>query len=65
MTTAPAEPPASADSWELLLQPLDLGPITLRNRVMMGSMHTGSRTAPTTSTGSRRTSANAPAAASG
>lgn len=41
MTTAPAEPPASADSWELLLQPLDLGPITLRNRVMMGSMHTG------------------------
>ena len=24
-----------------LLRPLDLGPLTLRNRVVMGSMHTG------------------------
>lgn len=41
MTAASAEPPAPTSAFELLLQPLDLGPITLRNRVMMGSMHTG------------------------
>lgn len=37
MTTAPA----ADGAYELLLQPLDLGPVTLRNRVVMGSMHTG------------------------
>ncbi|MCK0091537.1 NADPH-dependent 2,4-dienoyl-CoA reductase [Rhodococcus sp. HNM0563] len=31
----------TADSYPTLLSPLDLGPITLPNRVIMGSMHTG------------------------
>ena len=45
-------------------RPLDLGHTTLRNRVIMGSMHTGSRTAPSTSRSSRPTSPSAPRAAS-
>ena len=34
-------PPASAQSFPRLFAPLDLGFITLPNRVLMGSMHTG------------------------
>ena len=30
-----------SDSYPLLLSPLAVGPLTLRNRVLMGSMHTG------------------------
>ncbi len=37
----PAMPEASASPYPHLLAPLDLGFTTLRNRVLMGSMHTG------------------------
>ena len=30
-----------AEPYSHLLEPLDLGFVTLRNRVLMGSMHTG------------------------
>ena len=32
---------SSANSFPNLLKPLDLGHVTLKNRVLMGSMHTG------------------------
>ena len=32
---------AAASPYPHLLQPLDLGHTTLKNRVLMGSMHTG------------------------
>ncbi|GHH50106.1 FAD-dependent oxidoreductase [[Pseudomonas] boreopolis] len=39
---SPASPPPSADTaYPHLFSPLDLGFTTLRNRVLMGSMHTG------------------------
>jgi len=37
----PASPPASDTPYPHLFAPLDLGFTTLRNRVLMGSMHTG------------------------
>lgn len=39
----PAAPatPATPGSFPHLLSPLDLGPFTVRNRIVMGSMHTG------------------------
>lgn len=39
--TAPGEVPPGAALYPHLLAPLDLGHVTLRNRVLMGSMHTG------------------------
>ncbi|MCC6001615.1 MAG: NADPH-dependent 2,4-dienoyl-CoA reductase [Pararhodobacter sp.] len=39
--TAPVDQPAGAALYPRLLAPLDLGHVTLRNRVLMGSMHTG------------------------
>ena len=47
-----------------LLAPLDLGFTTLRNRVMMGSMHTGLEDRAPRPAGWRRTSPSAPAAGS-
>ena len=47
-----------------LLAPLDLGSLTLRNRVLMGSMHTGLEDRAATSPSSPPTSPSAPAAAS-
>src|SRR5690242_21942928 len=38
---AAPSPPASSSLFPHLLAPLDLGSITLPNRVLMGSMHTG------------------------
>ncbi len=42
-TTSPDQPASLADqsAYPQLMQPLDLGFCTLRNRVVMGSMHTG------------------------
>jgi 2,4-dienoyl-CoA reductase (NADPH2) len=40
MTTTPAAPAGDA-AYPHLFAPLDLGFTTLRNRVLMGSMHTG------------------------
>ena len=37
---------SSASDYPHLLNPLDLGFTTLRNRVLMGSMHTGLEEAP-------------------
>ena len=34
-------PSTAASRYRTLLSPLDLGPLTLRNRIVMGSMHTG------------------------
>lgn len=48
-----------------LLSPLDLGFTTLRNRVVMGSMHTGLEDRAAISIGSPTTSPNVHAAASG
>ena len=48
-----------------LLEPITIGDLTLRNRVVMGSMHTGLEDTPGTCPSSRRTSPSAPAAASG
>ncbi len=47
MTTAPSDPdgPAAA-SYPHLTAPLQVGDLTLRNRVVMGSMHTGLEDAP-------------------
>ena len=39
--TTPATAPATTPTFPHLLAPLDLGFTTLKNRVMMGSMHTG------------------------
>ncbi|MCC5987319.1 MAG: FAD-dependent oxidoreductase [Pararhodobacter sp.] len=39
--TAPGEVPQGASLYPHLLAPLDLGHVSLRNRVLMGSMHTG------------------------
>ena len=39
--TAPDGAPPGASLYPHLLAPLDLGHVTLRNRVLMGSMHTG------------------------
>ncbi|WP_295626687.1 NADPH-dependent 2,4-dienoyl-CoA reductase [uncultured Corynebacterium sp.] len=42
--STPARPAAAAhggSAYPTLLSPIDAGPLTLRNRVMMGSMHTG------------------------
>lgn len=39
--SAPTAPPAFPASTRRLLSPLDLGPFTVRNRLVMGSMHTG------------------------
>ena len=47
-----------------LLAPSSVGGLTLRNRVVMGSMHTGMEDRPSTCRSSRRTSPSAPAAAS-
>ena len=33
--------PAPTTDYPTLLSPIQAGPLTLRNRVMMGSMHTG------------------------
>jgi 2,4-dienoyl-CoA reductase (NADPH2) len=43
MTPAPSSlsPSFSSSPYPHLLQPLDLGHVTLKNRVLMGSMHTG------------------------
>lgn len=41
MTAAPLETGAGETSYPHLLSPMTLGPLTLRNRVVMGSMHTG------------------------
>ena len=41
MSPAAALPAATSPSYPHLLKPLDLGFTTLRNRVLMGSMHTG------------------------
>ena len=44
LSTAPAAAVSSSDGSKFyphLLAPLDLGHITLKNRVLMGSMHTG------------------------
>lgn len=38
---ASPHPSAAASRYRTLLSPLDLGPLTLRNRIVMGSMHTG------------------------
>ena len=48
-----------------LLSPITLGSLELRNRVVMGSMHTGLEDRGATSRGWRRTSPSAPAAGSG
>ena len=47
-----------------LLAPLDLGHVTLKNRVIMGSMHTGLEDRARTCPSSPRTSPSGPAAAS-
>jgi hypothetical protein len=47
-----------------LLAPLDLGFTTLRNRTLMGSMHTGLEERPAASSAWRPTSPSAPAVAS-
>ena len=39
--TAIRTPSVTTDAYPHLLQPLNLGHVTLRNRVLMGSMHTG------------------------
>ncbi len=41
MTTTPAAAPAGDAAYPHLFAPLDLGFTTLRNRILMGSMHTG------------------------
>src|SRR5215472_955943 len=41
VTSAPVSAPAGGAPYPKLLAPLDLGFTTLRNRVLMGSMHTG------------------------
>jgi hypothetical protein len=42
LTRASSSPsPVSSSPYPHLLQPLDLGHVTLKNRVLMGSMHTG------------------------
>ncbi|NZA27633.1 NADPH-dependent 2,4-dienoyl-CoA reductase [Luteimonas sp. SJ-92] len=41
MPLPPAATPAATPPYPRLLAPLDLGFVTLRNRVLMGSMHTG------------------------
>ncbi|WP_166425774.1 NADPH-dependent 2,4-dienoyl-CoA reductase [Paraglaciecola sp. 20A4] len=46
MTTATAINAAGASVYPNLLKPLDLGFTTLKNRVLMGSMHTGLEEAP-------------------
>ena len=52
------------DPYPNLLSPLDLGFTTLRNRVVMGSMHTGLEDRALTSTGWPRISPSGRAAAS-
>jgi len=46
-----------------LLAPLDLGFVTLRNRTLMGSMHTGLEEAPGASSGSPRSTPSGRSAA--
>ncbi len=58
-------PPLAAAPYPHLLAPLDLGFTRLRNRVVMGSMHTGWRIVCGTSASSLPTTASVPGAASG
>ncbi|VFS84737.1 2,4-dienoyl-CoA reductase [Pseudomonas aeruginosa] len=60
-----AYPPLAAAPYPHLLAPLDLGFTRLRNRVVMGSMHTGLEDRLWTSASSLPTTASAPGAASG
>ena len=58
-------PPAAETPYPHLLEPLDLGFVTLPNRVLMGSMHVGLEEARTGSSGWPPSTPNAPGAAWG